>query len=125
MQRAIGHCVKERFFSETIARREQLLAPAVVYGEGKHALQALDARRAKFFVRVKNDLRVGDGSKAVSLRFEQWAQRTMVVDLSVENDPARTVLVRHRLVAARAIDDREAPMPQRNACIVEEPVAVG
>jgi hypothetical protein len=43
----------------------------------------------------------------------------MVVGLAVEDDPARLVLVRERLVAAGAIDDRQAPEAQRAARVVE------
>src|SRR5262249_30453404 len=37
----------------------------------------------------------------------------IVVDLAVEHDPDRLVLVRHRLFAAGAIDDRQPPVSER------------
>ncbi len=42
---------------------------------------------------------------AVAARLQPRPQRGVVVDLAVEDDPDRAVLVRHRLVAARHVDD--------------------
>jgi hypothetical protein len=49
----------------------------------------------------------------------------MVVDLAVEDDVARAVLVGHRLLAARAIDDRQPPVAERDVNRVVEAVAIG
>ena len=61
----------------------------------------------------------------MSLRFEQRAQRSMVVDLAVEDDPAGAVFVRHRLMSAGSVDDRETPVPEHHTVAFVEPVAVG
>ena len=49
-------------------------------------------------------------------RLELGPQRGVVVDLAVEDDPDRPVLVGHRLVAGgREVDDRQAAMAERDA----------
>ncbi len=52
-------------------------------------------------------------AETMPLGFEQRAQIAVVVDLAVEDDPAGAVFVRHRLMAAGAIDDREPAMAER------------
>ena len=42
------------------------------------------------------------------------AKFTVVVDLAVEHDPDRAVLVRHRLGAALEVDDAQPPVPEND-----------
>ena len=74
---------------------------------------------------MQHHLGVGDGAEPVSLGLEERAQRTVVVDLAVEDDPAGAVFVRHRLLAARAIDDREPPEAENRRLRLVKPIAVG
>src|SRR5688572_9880579 len=60
-------------------------------------------------------LRVAVGLEDVAGAFEVAAQLPVVVDLAVEDDPDRAVLVRDRLLAAFEIDDAEAPHAERDA----------
>ena len=50
---------------------------------------------------------------------ELLAQLRKVVDLAVEHDPDRLVVIGHRLVAAREVDDREATETEPQAAGVE------
>src|SRR5216684_5741806 len=52
------------------------------------------------------------GPKHMAASFQQRTQLPMVVDLAVEDDADTLVVVPHRLAAALAIDDREAPVPE-------------
>ena len=56
---------------------------------------------------------------------ELGAQLAEVVDLAVEDDADRAVLVEDRLVAARQVDDRQAAHPQGDARGVETPSPSG
>jgi hypothetical protein len=52
-------------------------------------------------------LGIGLRAKDVAVRLERFLQVAKVVDLAVECDPDRAVLIRHRLRAQRGeIDDR-------------------
>src|SRR5262249_23747073 len=78
----------------------------------------------EFLEGVQDRFRIGIRSKPVPFRFKQRPERSMVVDLTVERNPARTVLVRHRLVAASAIDDCKPAMPEHNARVLMEAFTV-
>ena len=58
----------------------------------------------------------------MALALEFGAQRTVVVDLAVEDDLHRAVLVRHRLPPlGPQVDDREPPVRERNHAVVRRP----
>src|SRR4029079_1611361 len=56
-------------------------------------------------IEVHDHLGVALGRKPVSLRLEELAQLAVVVDLTVEGDDDRAVLVVDRLVAGLEVDD--------------------
>src|SRR5215813_9509106 len=56
---------------------------------------------------------------------ELVSQLTEVVDLAVENDPDHLLGIRHRLMAAGEIDDREAPEPEAERAGEEVPFVIG
>src|SRR4030095_13306252 len=93
MKHAVEDGIEERLLAQTIARREQLAAAAVVDRKGEHAFDAFDARRSELLVGVEDGLGIGHGSKAMALGFEQRPQIAMVVNLAVENNPKGYVLV--------------------------------
>src|SRR2546426_3316086 len=57
-------------------------------------------------------------------RFELPAQFAKVVDLSVEDDPDRAILVMNRLVAGRQVDDAEASHAERHTLVHQQPLIV-
>jgi hypothetical protein len=63
------------------------------------------------------------GSPAVSANLlELGTDRRVVVDLPVEDEPQRAVLIRHRLHRQRAeVDDRQPPEGEADPAIVTEP----
>src|SRR6185369_13669 len=67
---------------------------------------------APFLPGVHDHFRVRTGPEAVSLRLERGHQRLEVVDLAVERDPDRPVLVRQRLLSRGQVDDREPAMAE-------------
>ena len=112
--------VVERLDAEPVAREQQALAPLVPDPEGEDAAQVIHAGVAPFLVGVEDHLRVGRRAEGVALGFELLAQLAEVVDLAVEAEPDAAVLVLHRLRALLGeIDDREAPVPERDAPLGE------
>src|SRR5688572_18358144 len=93
--------------------------------EGEHAREALDAVGAPLFPRVHDGFGVAHRAEAVSAAFELDAQFLEVVDLAVERDENRVILVAEWLAPSREIDDREAPMPKAHAGFGMEAMAVG
>ena len=89
------------------ARRTARGRAHVVDREREHAFQLARRSRRRIPRRRAGSLRCRTrcGSGGPSLRARP--QFAMVVDLAVEDDPARAVFVGHRLVAAGAIDDRQ------------------
>ena len=84
-----------------------------------------DETGAKFLVEVNQGLGVTVGAKAMTSRHEILPKRLVVVDLAVENDPDGAVLIRDRLVAARKVDDAEAPHAETHGAFGVEALIVG
>ncbi len=64
-------------------------------------------------VRVHDRFRIGAPAKDVTFALQARPQFRVVVDLAVEGDPDRTVLVRQRLPAGFAqVEDAQTPVPQ-------------
>jgi hypothetical protein len=112
--------VVERLDAEAVARDEQLTPRRVPDGEGEHAAQLLDGARAVFFIKMEDGLGVAVGSVRVAARFEPGAVVRVVVNLPVEDDVERAVLVLHRLVAARHVNDAQASVSEPRAAVNEQ-----
>src|SRR2546422_6717218 len=61
---------------------------------------------------MDDDLRIGSGSEYVPTRFQLTPELQEIVDLAIEDSPHGFFLIRHGLVAARKIDDREPSKPE-------------
>ena len=97
----------QRLDANPVAGDEQLLGARVPDRERKHPAQFVHAHLAEVFVQVNDGLRVAVCAELVAFGFEPVAQLGKVVDLTIEHDPHRAVLVAHRLMAAADIDDAE------------------
>src|SRR3990172_8764586 len=73
---------------------------------------------------MKNDLGVAPGREAMAAAGELLAQRAVVVDLAVQDEPQRAVFVGERLLAAFEVDDAQAAEAQAGVGAREEAVAV-
>jgi len=96
-----------------------------VNGEGEHAPQAGDRPLAVLLVGVQDRLGVRVGGEGVAARHELGAQLAVVVDLAVEDDRHRSILVEDRLPSPREVDDAESPHPQADPPLDVEPLRVG
>jgi hypothetical protein len=84
-----------------------------------HAVEAGRAVVAPLLVGVDDDLGVGLRGEGVAQLLELGAQLAVVVDLAVEDEPDRLVLVGDRLVAAGPVDDGEPAVPETHAVALE------
>ena len=88
----------------------------VVQGEGPHADQMLDARRAPLQVAAQDDLGVAVGAEHVTARAQLVAHLDVVVDLAVLGQRETTGLVAHGHVAVLAqVEDAQALIGQRRS----------
>ncbi len=85
----------------------------------------LDAAGAVLLVEVHDRLGVGGRVERVAARFEIAPQRLVVVDLTVEHDPDRAVLVPDRLAPGLEVDDAQTTHAEPDALGDVEPFAVG
>ena len=107
--------VAERLLPDPVAREEQRPRARVPDREGEHPAKILQAVRALLLVEVEDDFRVGVGAELVSLRDERRAQFLEIVDLAVEDDPDRAVLVRERLMSLGQVNDAQPAMAESDA----------
>ncbi len=77
----------------------------------------MDAVVAPLLVRVHDGFGVGPGAVPVAVRLELRAEVGVVVDLAVEDDLHRAVLVAERLRAGGKIDDAEPPVSERGMAV--------
>ncbi|MCU0669812.1 MAG: hypothetical protein MUF70_10720 [Myxococcota bacterium] len=116
--------VVEGLHADVVAGEQELALARVPDREREHAVQILEHVDAALFVEVDQDFRVGVAAEAVALALERLAQVLEVVDLAVERDLDRAVLVAHRLPGGvREVDDRQTPVPEADARRVVEPDA--
>ena len=81
-------------------------------GKRKHAVEPLDAGLAVLFVGVDDSFGVGVRAEPVTACLEVAPELVVVVDFAVEDNPGGSIFVGHRLVAAGAVDDRQAAMAE-------------
>src|SRR5262249_49972285 len=120
--------IEERLLPQPVPRKEQPLARSIPESESEHPVQAgvEEPLRSPFLVRMNDDLGVGPRSEAMPGSPELVSQVIEVVDLPVEDDPDRPVLVAHGLVAGRrAVDDAEPPVGKPDARRRPDPAIVG
>src|SRR6266542_4594825 len=124
-QEPVSVAVIERLLAQAIPREEQPPAAPVPDGEGEHPTQMIDARLAERLVGAKQHLAVAACPEAVAPALQERSQLAEVVDLPVEDEPDRLVLVRHRLAAADRVDDRQAGHPEPETGLDVEALSIG
>ena len=91
----------------------------------EHAAEPIDGAVAPLFVRVHDHFCVRMRAEPVSVRDQLCTQLGEVVNLAVEHDADRPVLVRQRLIAGRQIDDAQTAVPEPDAGADVEAVRIG
>jgi hypothetical protein len=125
-QLAIAHVVVERLDADAVARDPQQLLARIPDRKREHPAQLLHRLDAVLLVRVDDDFRIRPALEQVPAPFEFGPQFEVIVDLPVEHDLDRTILVRHRLSPVlRQINDAQPAMAQRNVIVAKERMLVG
>ena len=114
---AVRFRVVRRLFAHAVAGEKQQLAAAVPHGEAEHAVEMIETMLAVLLPGVNDHLRIGRGGEAVPGTLEVRTQRAVAVDLAVENDGHRAVLVADRLVAGDEIDHAQARDAERRGAL--------
>ena len=116
--------VEERLLARAVAREQQAALARVPQREGEHAVELRDGSIALLLVEVQDHLAVALALEAVAA-LEAAPQLAEVVDLAVEDEPQRAVLVRHRLArGVGEVDDREPPMAEPDRAFEVNALAV-
>jgi len=107
--------VEQGLEAQVIARHQHLAALDVQDRDRKLPAQAAEALRALLLVEVHDRLGVAVRAEGVALLLQLLPQRLVVVDLPVEDQGQRPVLVVDRLLPAREVDDAQPAHAERDA----------
>ena len=121
---AAGSRIEEGLDPHAVACEPELARSRVPDCEPEHSAQSLEAVDAPLLERVHDRLRVGVicPEPVAAALLELAADLGVVVDLAVEEQPDRPVLVRHRLHrVVGEIDDRQASEPEPNCTVRGDP----
>jgi hypothetical protein len=92
----------------------------VIDGEGEHTIKVANYICTYLFIQVENHFGIRIRAEPVTA-FKVSTQFPEVVDLAVEDDPDRLILVGHGLVPAIGqVDDTETPVAQSDLFLGEE-----
>ena len=95
---------EQRLLAGTIARQREGAVTRVPDAEREHAVERVDGLVAALFEEVHDDFGVGVRAEDVALVDERLPQLAVVVDLAVEDELDRSVLVADRLIGGRYAD---------------------
>ena len=116
-ERAVHLGIVEGLDAEMIAGAEQFALVPVPDHEGEHASNLLQQFHAPLLIAMQQHLGVAFGGEGVSGRDQFLTQRLIVVDLAVEGDDLRAILVVDGLLAAAEVDDAEPSMAERRVLV--------
>ena len=119
------HPVAQGLDTNAIAGQHQPLGAGVPQSDGEHPPQSPDEVVPYFFVEVDDRLGIAPRTEAMAAGDQVATQLVMIVDLAVENDLDRAVLIPDRLLPAGDIDDREPAHAERDLRSDEVPAIVG
>src|SRR5216683_289008 len=117
--------VVEGLDPDTVAGQDQYAAPDIPDRKGEHAVEVAEEAVAPLFIGVQHALGVGVRRHRVAEPDQLRSKLGVVVDLPVEDDPQRAVLIADRLVAAGEVDDRQPPATERDALANARSFVVG
>src|SRR5882724_161510 len=117
--------IEERLLAEAVAHEDQTGRRAVPERAREHPVEP--AERLEPFADVEREehFRVRPGAKHVAPLLELGLQLGIVVDLPVEADAHLAVRSLHRLLAARQVDDAQAPVRECHGSGLVESLLVG
>src|ERR1041385_6608530 len=118
-QKLAAGIVVQRLDPHAIARKKQPAPARIPDGERKHAAEFRYAFVAEFLVCVDDGFGPRPCREPVSTRDQVLSQVSVIVDLTVEDDRDRLILVENRLRSAAEIDDAEPTMAKSDVAVNE------
>src|SRR5262249_46801811 len=109
--------IVERFDPESISRKQEFLLAHIPNGNRKHASQMRDIIFTKVFIQVDNTLGIRVGGQDMPSFHELLTEFPIIVDLAIEDDSHRTILVVDRLTPGVDINDRQTSHTQPDLTI--------
>ena len=110
--------------ADAIACEQEPPAAPIPQRECKHATKVMDDIRAPLLVAMDDRFAVALGTKYMPIGLKRPSQLAKVVDLTVGNQPDRTIFIAERLLPGRRVDDRKATVRQRHRALNEQVAAV-
>ena len=110
------HAIVQRLDAKEVARQKQALLLCVPDGKRKHPAQMVEHLGAPFLKAVHDRLRIGVRIELMTRGDQLFSQVLIIINLAVEGDHQRAVLIVNRLVAGRRdVDNRQPPEPHGDA----------
>src|SRR5260370_165568 len=120
----IGTSATSSLRTASLSAARRLAAQDVPGQKSEHANEVAEEGVAALLIRVQHALGVGVRRHRVAKPDQLRSKLGVVVDLPVEDDPQRAVLIADRLVAAGEVDDRQPPATARDALAYAGPFVV-
>ena len=114
-EQAIAVPVVEGLLAQSVPGQQQAMPGPVPDREGEHAAEGLHAFLTHILVKVEDCLGIALGGEPVPLGLQITTEKPVVVDLPVEDDPDRAILVGHGLPPAGQVDDGETGHAETHA----------
>ena len=111
----IGYRIMQRLHTHAVSGHEQAFALAVMNHEGKHTAQVMHTVFTPMLPGPHNGFRVALGSKHIAMAAQLVHQLKVVVDLTIEHQSDRFIVVENWLLACGDVNDREAAVTKTNA----------
>jgi len=111
----LGHGVVQRLHAQAVAGHEQAVAAAVVDHESEHAAQVVHTVLAPVLPGAHDGFGVALGAEHIAVAPQFIHQLEVVVDLAVEHQGHRLVVIEDRLLAGGDVDDGQAPVAEAHA----------
>ena len=103
--------IVKRFHPEPVSRAEQSRPICIPNGEGKHAVEPVEAVDAPFPIGLQHHFGIGHRTEDIAPLLKVFSQFEIVVYFSIVRNPNFPVFARHRLMAeGRTVQDRKAAM---------------
>ena len=83
--------------------------PLIVECKPEHTPQLVYTARSQLLIKMDNHLRIRVRVEAVAPALELRTKFGKVVNLAVKDHPNRSIFVKHRLLAARQINNAQPP----------------
>ena len=100
------------------------LASLIPDGEAEHTVEMIEDIGAPLLVPMYDHFSIASRAKGVTKPFELTAKLGEIIDFTIKDDPNGFLLIRHGLMAALKVDDRQTPEAKAESPRKEIPFVV-